>query len=506
MTRVRNYLREVIPFIPIIEVPHHLAHAASAAFGAAFDKAAILVVDGQGESDAVSMFSLKEDGVLTKISSTPYPHSLGLLYLYATYHLGFGFGDEYKFMGMAAYGTPVLADEISRTIQVSADGRVTLAPNDLFEIAQGPYGTAHVAIKFLSRLQELVPPRTPGTELTQAHFDFAASMQQAIERAGCELARAAIRLAGERQLILTGGVALNGLMNERIRQTAGCERIFVYPAAGDDGTAIGAAQWLAITQGARPANGMKTSFYGGSARPDQIEAALRKYGLTYRKSTNIHREIAEAIASGDIVARFAGRSEFGPRALGNRSILADPRRPEMQDILNRRIKHRESFRPFAPACLAERAEIYFDIDCDSPFMLLICRLKDGAEKLIPAVAHKDGTARLQTVEKQTNPDLYETISAFEKITNTPILINTSFNVNGEAIVETVADAIESFLYMDIDYLAAGDFLIRKQDNLEASLSHMPGDAYLEMRRERYREQFSEPLRYLDMGVFFDALT
>lgn len=497
---IHHYCRQLFPRANLHAVSHHLAHAASAYFGCGFEDATILVIDGQGECDSVSAYSADRTG-LTLVSSTNYPFSLGLFYLTCTEHLGFSLGDEYKVMGMAAYGQPTLFESISSLIRVTDDGELQFRENDYFVLDDLRANTGHAIIKATPALSALVPRREPGAPIEQAHFDFAASVQLLTEKVGVALARRAIGLTNKNNLVMTGGVALNGLMNERIRRESGCDGIFVYPAAGDDGTAVGAAQHVAMQNGVRPASGIHTCFYGNASSDADIARELNQRGIDCTKPDDIHATIADALARGKIVARFVGSSEFGPRALGNRSILADPRDVRMRDILNSRIKHRESFRPFAPACLRERVGEYFELDRDAPFMLLICPVRDLARARIPAVVHHDGTARVQSVDRESNPEFYRVIREFDRMTGVPVVINTSFNVNGETIVDSAADAIESFQFMDIDYLAINGYWVAKEDNLGHALSSISHDEYLALRRKRYADRFPEALSSLDLARF-----
>jgi len=497
---VANHYRQLLPDAKIHFVPHHTAHAAGAFLASGMADACILVMDGQGESDTISVFSGSPSGIDLR-SATAYPHSLGLFYLACTQHLGFSLGDEYKVMGMAAYGQPSLHPLLSSMAEVTKQGRFVLHENEYFLHSHMQPKTGHSGLKFTERFCSLVPPRDPQAPIEQIHFDFAASVQRLTEQAGVELARAALAETGSTNLVLCGGVALNGLMNERIRRESGCRSIFIYPAAGDDGTAVGAAQSLAKRSGITGHSGLQSCFYGNRADDDEVLRALSRQNIRYSKPENIASTIAAALAKGKIVARFTGRSEFGPRALGDRSILADPRQESMRDTLNIRIKHRESFRPFAPACLAERAKAFFDLDCDSPFMLLICSVTELAKKTIPAVVHRDGTARVQTVNRQSNPEFYSVIEEFDRLTGVPVVINTSFNVNGETIVDRAADAIESFLFMDIDYLAINGYWVAKDENAGHGLASISHDEYLGLRRKRFAEDYREPLNQFDLARF-----
>ncbi|TMJ01372.1 MAG: hypothetical protein E6G97_15925 [Alphaproteobacteria bacterium] len=497
---IRHYCRELFPHATIHSVPHHLAHAASAYFASGFSEATVLVVDGQGEHESVSAYCADQAG-LGLVSSSTYPSSLGLFYLTCTEHLGFSLGDEYKVMGMAAYGRPTLFEAISSFMRVTEKGELHFCENEYFILDELRANTGHAIVRATPALCALVPQREATAQIGQNHFDFAASIQLLTENIGVELARRAIARTGKSPLVMTGGVALNGLMNERIRRESGCGDIFIYPAAGDDGTAVGAAQSVAMQSGVRPMGGIRTCFYGNASSDAGIARELEQRGIRSTQPDDIHATIAEALTRGKIVARFVGNSEFGPRALGNRSILADPRDVRMRDILNVRIKHRESFRPFAPACLRERIDEYFELDADAPFMLLICQATDLARRQIPAAVHQDGTARVQSVDGESNPEFYRVIHEFGRRTGVPVLINTSFNVNGETIVDTAADAIESFLFMDIDYLAINGYWVAKEENPGHSLSSIPHDDYLALRRTRYEHRYPEALSSLDLARF-----
>ena len=358
--------------------------------------------------------------------------------------------------------------------------------------------SGHVYYTFTKKFSRLVSRRSPSQDVTQPHFDFAASVQKLTEDIGVEIARRAIALTGESKMAIAGGVSLNGLMNEQIRLRSGCSDIFIYPAAGDDGTAIGAAQLVAFRQSKFSRQRITTCYYGYSPTNEEIKAALAQNELVYTKPDSISQTIARAIADNKVVARYNARAEFGPRALGQRSILANPKDARMKDVLNVRIKHREPFRPFAPVCLRERVEEYFDLNVDAPFMLLICQAKERAKNEIPAVVHNDGTARVQTVTPEQNADLYRIISEFDKISGTPVIINTSFNVNGETIVDSPMDAIESFGFMDIDYLAIGDYWVSKEENA-SKFSKLPHNDYLEIRRKRFRDNLFDPMSILDIS-------
>lgn len=484
--------------VDVAFVNHHDAHAASAYFGMGSASAAILVVDGHGESDTTTMFAAR-GAKMTSLARTPWPHSLGSLYLAATRHLGFEYGDEYKVMGMAAYGTPRFLSSLEGLVSVGDDGVLRMGETSLMKLGD-VRGSGHLRFHFTDEVEALVPARRTGESLGQAHFDFAASIQKITEATGVRLAARAVELAGERKLALAGGVGLNGLMNAAIRRSGVCDDLFVYPAAGDDGTSIGAAQAILLSKGVVPRERLRSCYFGTKAEDPAIQAALDKMGVRYSRPGDINSTIAGALSSGLIVARFTGAAEYGPRALGHRSILANPSRAEMKDTLNLRVKHREEFRPFAPACLREKVASLFDIDDDAPFMLLIVDSLAVAKRRCPAVVHADGTARVQTVTAIDNPAFRAVIEAFQSATGLPVVINTSFNVNGETIVDEPADAIESFGFMDIDCLAIGGFWVTKTDNAD-QFPPIEHAAYLELRRARYRERFPEDLASIDLRKY-----
>lgn len=484
----------------IHKINHHLCHAASAYYNSGFEEATVLTIDGQGESETIGVYKCGSKGI-EKISSTTWPFSLGIFYLNVTNYLGFNIGDEYKVMGMAAYGKPRFLDSLREMISVDPSSRIIFNETNYFAKmpVSGLYG--HFYFNFTRNFGSLVAKRTKSEEIRQEHFDLATSVQKLTEEIGVALVRNAVKMTGCTNVALAGGVALNGLMNEQIRRHSGISNIFIYPASGDDGTSIGAAQFVAFKDRKAVSKKIHTPFYGSSYSNSDIEKVLSEKGMIYSRPENIHEAIAKAISQDRIVARFYGRSEYGPRALGNRSILGNPMNPEMKEILNRRIKHREPFRPFAPACMVEHASEYFDIDIDSPFMLLITTAKPLAQKKIPAVVHHDNTARVQTISPDQNPNFYNTISEFKKITGIPVLINTSFNVNGEAIVETPLDALESFAHMDIDYLAIGDYFISKQENA-GKFEDLPDEKFLQKRKSRYEQAVTHPLKDFNIDSFY----
>lgn len=487
--------------VPVTFLNHHLAHAASAFYNSGFPAATVLVIDGSGESDTVTVFRGDATG-LSLVRRTGWPHSLGIFYLTATEHLGFSLGDEYKVMGMSAYGRPRFLPQLAGMLAVTEDAQLRLCETPLQTLGRID-GTGHMVFRFTEALRAILPPRQRSEPFRQEHFDFAASIQKLTEDAGVELARRAIEQTGLPDVALAGGVGLNGLMNEAIRQRSGCREMFIFPAAADDGCAVGAAQWLAAQHQQLPARRLRACYFGHEVAPAEMLEALTERDIRFTQPASIHDQIAAALAAGKIVARCHGRAEFGPRALGHRSILAHPGLATMKETLNARVKHREEFRPFAPACLREKAPQYFQLDLDAPFMLLITTARPGTAQLVPAVVHEDGTARVQTVSPDEHIDFYQIITAFERKTGLPIVLNTSFNVNGETIVDTAQDALESFGFMDIDYLALGPYWISKTENA-ARFPNLSHDAYLALRRARYARRPLGPLTELDVAQFDPA--
>lgn len=492
-------ISELFKNCEVISVNHHKSHAASAFYMSGFESAAIMTIDGYGENDTITL-GRGEGNKLFMSSCSVWPNSLGLLYSMITEFLGFSwFGDEYKVMGMAAYGNPTYLELFSELGYVDNTGCFNfkagrfLYKNEMYG-APGEYLMEFTPLF----IKMLGGKKSKSTEFTQGHFDIAASLQKFVENIGVLMAKSLKQLHPElNKLCIAGGVGLNGLMNERILKNAGFESIFIQPASSDDGTALGAALSV-ISEKYINANFSKLNnyFLGKEYDNSHIEEVLTVKGICYSRDNNITRKVAELLADGNVVARYIGRSEFGPRALGHRSIMASPLSAEMKDIINARIKHREPFRPFAPACVAESVHQYFDVKNDAEYMLLICSVNAAMRKVIPAVVHNDGTARVQVVHADRNPDFHQIIECFKELTGVPVVINTSFNVNGETIVETPQDALECFLYTDIDYLAIGDFLVSKSEN-EHHRILLQSEDFLKIRKQRYLDQSWTPELYWD---------
>lgn len=423
-------------------VEHHIAHAASAFFPSPFSHAAVLTIDGRGEKTTTSYY-VGEGNDLTKISEVFMPHSLGLLYEEVTSYLGFlHSSDEYKVMALASYGKPVYLDEFRSMIKVGENGTYTIGDLKLEE----RFGKA----------------RKRDEPFLERHFDIAYSMQKVLEEVVLQLVNWFQKQTGEENLCLAGGVALNCVLNAVIRDYSNFKNIWVQPASGDAGTALGAALWVdAKTRGDnKKIFTMDHCYWGPEYTDEEVEQFLKWTKVPYRKLENVAKETAKILAQDKIIGWFQGRMEFGPRALGSRSILASPIHAEMQSKLNE-IKDREDFRPVAPVVLEEDAPQWFENAAKSPFMLFVyCVRSDKAEK-IPAVRHVDGTARIQTINAEQHPRYHSLLKEFKDLTGVPVLVNTSFNTRGEPIVCTPRDAIECFWTSPFDALVINSFLLEK---------------------------------------------
>ncbi len=423
-------------------VEHHIAHAASAFHASPFTEAAVLTLDGRGER-ATTSYHLGQGNQLERLGQVDFPHSLGLLYEQVTAYLGFlPSSDEYKVMALASFGKPRYLDEFRSMILLGENGQYSIAP---------------------LRLEERFgPARLKGGPLEQRHYDIASSLQVALEEAALALAGWLHDVTGQESLCMAGGVALNCVMNARLRDRGPFARIWVQPAAGDAGTALGAALWVDAMERADDSRhyAMEHAFLGPDFTDEEIERFLRWAKLPYRRLANVAEEAADLLTQDKVLGWFQGRMEFGPRALGARSILASPLSAEMQARLNE-IKDREDFRPVAPVVLEEEAGRWFAGADISPFMLFVYDvLPEQAEK-IPAVRHVDGTARIQTVNREQHPLYYDLLKAFQARTGVPVLVNTSFNTRGEPIVCTPRDAVECFWTSPLDALVIGSFLLEK---------------------------------------------
>jgi carbamoyltransferase len=474
-------LREELQFEgPLIFPEHHESHAASAFFPSPFERAAVLTIDGVGEWTTTSVGRGVENHV-ELLEEVRFPHSLGLLYSAFTYYLGFRVNSgEYKVMGLAPYGEPIFRDLIlSKLIDLKPDGSFRLNFR-YFDFMAGLTMTNRAFDQLFGG-----PPRKPETELTQRHMDLARSIQAVTEEVMLRMARHAHELTGERNLCLAGGVALNCVGNGRILREGPFDKIWIQPAAGDAGGALGAALlgWHHYHKKPRHIRDGRDA-QGGSFLGPAYDAGqfLKRHAIPHTElpAEELAPQVASLLEKGNVIGWFQGRMEFGPRALGNRSILGDPRRSDMQEKLNLKIKFRESFRPFAPAVVEERAGDCFELETPSPYMLLVApvreelRLNGESEEpsgviarlrqrrsTLPAVTHVDYSARVQTVSAATNPRFHDLLDAFEQRTGCPVLVNTSFNVRGEPPVCTPEDAYRCFMKTEMDYLVLGNFLLRK---------------------------------------------
>lgn len=450
-------------------VEHHRAHMASAFFVSPFDNAAILSVDGAGDF-VTTMWGTGQDNQLQVMDEIPFPHSLGIFYSAVTQLLGFPkYGDEGKTMGLAPYGEPTYIDAMRQMVRIQRDGTFELDLDYFIHHAEGANMTWNDGSPTLGTLysdkmvQLLGEPRQPRTEITQRHQDIAASMQAMLEEAEFALVRKLYEATGQKTLCMAGGVALNSAFNGKILPQTGFEDIYIHPAAGDAGTSLGAAYYIYHQVLGKPRTYVMTDAYTGPAfSNDAIKAVLDRHDLTYETLDEdaLVKRAAGIVAEGNVLGWFQGRMEWGPRALGNRSIIANPRRDDMKDILNARIKHREKFRPFAPSVIQEAVGDYFDQTYPDPFMLKVYGVLPDRQDEIPAVTHVDGTGRLQTVDQEHAPLYWSLIHTFGEITGTPVVLNTSFNEN-EPIVCTPEEAVDCFLRTKMDALAAGNYLVQK---------------------------------------------
>jgi carbamoyltransferase len=478
---IRQELAGLRAECPILFTAHHQAHAASAFYPSPFTQAAILTIDAVGEWATTTIGRGRGENI-ELLKELRFPHSLGMLYSAFTDYCGFRINSgEYKLMGLAPYGEPLYAQAILRELlDLKADGSFWMNL-DYFNFLRGTTMTN-------GRFHRLFdgPPRRPEQPIEQRHTDVARSIQAVTEEVVLRLARHARELTGEKHLCLAGGVALNCVANGRLLRERIFERLWIQPAASDAGGALGAAfaAWHAQPNQAGPmpakTDAMQGALLGPEYSDEEIEATLRGHGAKFQRmsTSDLLDATVQLLQAGKVIGWFQGRMEFGPRALGNRSILGDARSPQMQSVMNLKVKFRESFRPFAPIVRRERVAEYFDLTEESPYMLLVApilpalrlplprgvkglELLKQARSTLPAVTHVDYSARIQTVARQDNPLLYELLLRFEKATQCGVLVNTSFNVRGEPIVCTPDDAYRCFVHTEMDYLAMGNFLLER---------------------------------------------
>ena len=461
----KNKFRSKIKYIE-----HHNSHLASAFFASNFEESAILSIDAFGDfSSTVLAYGNKNE--LKKIEEINFPHSLGQFYTASTQFLGFHkYGDEYKVMGLAPYGKPIYLDKVSKILK--------LEPNGLFKLDL-KYFTHHKksvktnifknndptpSLFFSKEFEKLFGQiRKPGEELTQFHMDFASSVQKHCENTIFHIVNRLAKKVNSKNLCIAGGVAQNSVANGKISSNTNFKNIYIPPAGHDAGTSIGSALfYYNHNLKLKRSEPMFNPYLGSSYTSDQIEKILKEKNIKFEifENSNLYKNIANELTQGKVVGWFQGRAEFGPRALGARSILVDPRRSDAKDILNLKIKRRESFRPFAPSILKEKVKEYFELVDDVPFMEKVFPIKPSKHKIIPAVTHVDGTGRLQTVDKKISPKYYGLINEFYKLTGVPILLNTSFNEN-EPIVNSPQDALNCYLRTKMDVLVLENFVIKR---------------------------------------------
>ncbi len=472
-----------IPAERIHRIGHHQSHSAAAFFCSPFTNAAIVTMDGVGEYDT-TVVSLGNDRDITPLYKAGLPQSIGLIYSAFTAFLGFEVNEgEYKVMGMAGFGQPTYYDQVRAMVKLTDDGLFTIDQSYfLFECPiDRPYNDNLIAVFGPPRVPESVfrvpAPGTvlvPGSDeaLSSHYADIACSLQRVVEDIICHIVSSAMKRTGLRDVCIAGGVGLNSLANAKAIRELGC-RLYVQPAAGDGGSALGAALYHYHKTLGHPRGGPLLSPYLGRAYTSaEIEAELKRQNLTARvfdSDAEMIEAVVELLEKGSVVGWMQGRFEWGPRALGSRSILANPARKDMQEVVNVKIKFREPFRPFAPSVLAERAHEFFEVETDlepwrpEHFMLAVARVRPEARDKIPAVTHVDGTARVQLVRRDTNPLYYDLISAFGQRTGIPLVLNTSFNLRGEAMVDKPYDALHTFLWSEMDALVMGRHLVLKEE-------------------------------------------
>lgn len=466
----------------VLFAEHHESHAASAFYPSPFKEAAFLTIDGVGEWETAT-FGTGKGNNLDIQQYLRFPNSLGLLYSAFTYYTGFRVNSgEYKLMGLAPYGRPLYRDIILKEL-------IDLKDDGSFKMNMKYFGYCNSLRMTNSRFNDLFGalPRKPEAKITQKHMDIAASIQSVTEEIMLKMASHVHKVTGQDNLCLAGGVALNCVGNGHILRESPFKDIWIQPAGGDAGASLGAALlvWYKYLGNERRVDGVKdtqkTSLLGPSYNDDYIESFLKKRNIPYRRLSysDIVKEISDLISDGKVIGWFQGRAEFGPRALGARSIIGDARNPDMQSRMNLKIKYRESFRPFAPTVLRDKISEWFELDKESPYMLLVAPVKEekrlevtgdfnGLDKLkiarsmIPAVTHVDYSARIQTIERADNPLYYDMIQGFYQKTGCPVIINTSFNVRGEPLVLSPEDAFKCFMRTEIDYLMLGSFLLEKK--------------------------------------------
>jgi carbamoyltransferase len=448
-------------------IPHHLAHAASAYFTSGWNECLVVVMDGMGEVESATIYHAR-DGNLRKLRSISALHSIGILYSLITLHLGFDFnGDEYKIMGLAPYGDPSrFRPFFEKAVEFTPNGSIKIPL-----LALNRSGEDHENYRSSRRLieAELGPRRKKDDEITDHHRDLAAALQECLEKTMLHICGFFQKETSLRRLALAGGVALNCTANGTLVRSGLFDEVYVQPAAGDDGTALGAALYRASLRHEVRNVRLSVPFLGPASSSDQIAAALQEYRnridiIQFGNLRELCAAAAQCIARGQVIAWHRGRMEFGPRALGNRSILADPGHPEMRDRINAMVKMREAFRPFAPAVSAEQAHIWFEMSpgTDLPYMITTVNVRESHRTALPAITHVNGSARVQTVSKRDNPDFHSLLKEVGNATGREMVLNTSFNIKGQPIVNTPREAIETFLGTGIQALFLENNLITRR--------------------------------------------
>lgn len=460
--RVLKELRKNGPMVHALR--HHLCHVSSAFFTSPFDEAALYSVDQRGEWDT-TLWGRGKGLDIETLGATPYPHSLGVFYTGITLHLGFAINDEYKVMGLASYGKPRLLDRLRSVVKLEKNGQFRIDLRYLQH--QKTHGLRRKSFFTDRFVEEFGPARKKGEPLTEHHKDLAASAQRVFEECAFHQLRHLHKLTGLPNLGIAGGCGLNGVMNGRVYDETPFEHVFVPSVSGDNGLSLGGAYYARHQLLRRPrSKPLLRADLGTSYSDASIEEQLKLYKLSYRKVDDIVPATVSLLLDGKIVGWFQGRMEFGARALGNRSIIANPTLPTMKDKINKYVKFREEFRPFAPSVLEEAAPRYFKVRDPVPFMTVVVDVTPEGAQRLPATTHVDGTARVQTVNRDEMPHYWRLISEFGKASGTPVVLNTSFNVMGEPIVESPDQAIRCFFSCGMDALSIGSFVLEKNQNGE----------------------------------------
>lgn len=456
----------------IKHIEHHRSHLASAFFASPFDEAAIISIDGFGDFSS-AMFAVGRGNKIKVLDSVTYPHSLGIFYTAFTQYLGFPwYGDEYKVMGLSPYGEPKYLDKMSKIVKMKKDGKFELDESYFIHSTAGVAMTWENGAPFIERIfsdkmiEEFGAPRSKDEPLNQYHKDLAASVQKHCENVIFHMLNHLYKETGIKNICIAGGVAQNSVANGKIRLMTDFENVYIPSAGYDAGTAVGSALWLYHQQLDKDNREfVRDAYLGAHYSDDEIERVLKEADIKYTRYNNDEETIehtAEMLANGAVLGWFQGRTEFGPRALGNRSVLVHPGRPDAKDLINSKIKRRESFRPFAPSILREYVNEYFEQDDDAYFMEKVFLIRPEKRAGLPAVTHVDGSGRLQTVHKDVSPKYYALIDKFREKTGLPILLNTSFNEN-EPIVNHPKEALDCFLRTEMDALVMGNFVVTRKD-------------------------------------------